>query len=384
MFEKLTNTMENAVKFGVPGCDCVVYHKGKCVYRHFVGSSSREENIPMNGKELYNIYSSSKLITCVAAMQLWEKGLFDLEDDLCKYMPEFTDMKVREEDGTIRPAKNRIKIKHLFAMSAGFDYNVNSDAILKAKKETDGRCPTREVIKYLAEEPLNFEPGEKWRYSMCHDILAALVEVLTGERFGTYVKKNIFDVLGMENSTFLLDDNELYKVAEQYRYHADATEELNELDPEADKYRGCGGFENVGKKVQTYKFGSEYESGGAGCLSTVDDYIKLLEALRMGDVILKAETLDMMSINQFKHEQLDLFWERDNGYGYGLGIKCPFDNNSPLTNVGWGGAAGSHWFIDKKNAITMYYSQHVLSMPSIGLGENLTTITTEIIKENEK
>lgn len=378
MFKRLTDKLDKAVKAGLPGCDCIVYHKGKCVYRYFAGVSSLEDKTPMNGKELYNIYSSSKLITVIAAMQLWEKGLFDLEDDLCKYMPEFTDMNIKGEDGKLIPAKNKIKIKHLFSMSAGIHYDTSADAIVRAKDETNGVCQTREVMKYLATEPLEFEPGTKWRYSFAHDVLAALVEVLTGKTFGEYLKENIFEPAGMENTTFLLDDREVYKIAEQYRYHADKTEELNKLDPEADKHRSNGGFENVGKKIQSYKFGTKYESGGAGGISTTEDYIKILEAVRTG-ILIKPETLKMMSVNQFSDQQLELFWERPNGYGYGLGFKCPFDENSSLTNVGWGGAAGAHWFIDTKNEITLCYHQHVLSSLKYGLGENLTKITTEII-----
>ena len=147
----------------------------------------------MNGKELYNIYSSSKLITCVAVMQLWEKGLFDLEDDLCKYMPEFTNMTVKKEDGSVVPAKNRIKIKHLFSMSSGLDYNCASDGINRAKEETNGVCPTREVMKYIATEPLEFEPGEQWRYSLSHDVLGALVEILSGEKKEEEKKIRSFD-----------------------------------------------------------------------------------------------------------------------------------------------------------------------------------------------
>lgn len=261
-------------------------------------------------------------------------------------------------------------------MSAGLHYDKNCEAFRRAREETNGKCPTREVMKYLATEYLEFEPGTKFRYSFCHDVLAALVEVLTGEKFGQYVKKNIFDPLGMENSTFCRDESIVRNVIEQYRYHADASEEVNKLDPSADQYRDGGGFINIGKQLNGY--GSEYESGGAGCISTTDDYIKLLEGVRT-EKVLKGETFDMMSVNQFKDEQLELFWERPNGYGYGLGFKCPLDSNSPLTNVGWGGAAGAHWFIDKKNAITLCYHQHVLSSPDAGLGENLTKVTTEII-----
>ena len=266
-------------------------------------------------------------------------------------------------------------------MSAGFHYDVACESFKRSKEATDGRCPTREAIRYFAEEPLEFEPGEKWRYSFAHDVLAAFVEVLTGKTFGEYVKENIFTPLGMDNSTFLLDDSMIDKVIEQYRYHAQEGEDLNKLDPEADKYRNNGGFENVGKRIQKYKFGTEYESGGAGCICTVDDYIKLLEGVRTKK-ILKGETFDMMSVNQFTEKQLELFWEKENGYGYGLGFKCP-PKGSKLTSVGWGGAAGAHWFIDKKNEISFCYHQHVLSSPSAGLGENLTTVTTEIILNNK-
>lgn len=382
MFLKLTDILDKAVKDGIPGNDCVVYFRGECVYRHFAGSRSLEKNIPMNGREFYNIYSSTKLITCVAAMQLWEKGMFGLEDDLAMYMPEFADMRVVCQSGETVPAKNKIKIKHLFEMSAGFSYNLDSEAIKRFKNETKGACPTRELVKYLAEEPLDFEPGEKWQYSLCHDVLAALVETVSGEKFGEYVRKNIFKPLEMDNATFSPGEFELENMAEQYRYYADSDFKTSKLDTEAGKHEGLG-YKNVGKNIQNYKFGTEYESGGAGCVCTVDDYIKLLEALRKGNIVLKPETFDMMSINRFDDLGLGLFWERPNGYGYGLGFKCPLTGDSKLTNVGWGGAAGAHWFIDKKNGISMCYYQHVLGSVVSGLGENLTKTVTEILTDRE-
>ncbi len=76
-------------------------------------------------------------------------------------------------------------------MTAGFSYACYSPSLKRCIEETDGKCPTREAMKYLAKEPLLFEPGDRWEYSLCHDVLAALVEVLSGEKFETYVKKNI-------------------------------------------------------------------------------------------------------------------------------------------------------------------------------------------------
>ena len=167
------------------------------------GYSDLENKIKIDGKEKYNIYSCSKVITCTAALQLFEKGMFSLEDKLSDYMPEFKNMTVKTDDG-VKKAENSILIKHLFEMTAGFSYDVFSTELKKAISETKGKCPTREVMKYLAKEPLLFEPGDRWEYSLCHDVLAAFVEVVSGEKYEKYVKKNIFDVIGMNNSTFMM------------------------------------------------------------------------------------------------------------------------------------------------------------------------------------
>ena len=95
MFEELTKTMDGFITdFGIPFYDCIVMKDGECVYCHANGYTDPDKKITVNGKEFYNIYSCSKLITCVAALQLYEKGLFDLDDELYKYMPEFENMNV--------------------------------------------------------------------------------------------------------------------------------------------------------------------------------------------------------------------------------------------------------------------------------------------------
>ena len=215
MFEKLKKFCDSFLELGVPGFDLAVYKGGECILRYMNGYSDLENKVKMNGNERYNIFSCSKVITCVAALQLWEKGLFSLEDKLSDYLPEFKEMTVKTPDG-IKKAEKPILIKHLFEMTAGFSYDFHSPQLERARVETNGKCPTREVMKYLAKEPLLFEPGDRWEYSLCHDVLAALVEVLTGEKFEVYVKKNIFDVLGMNSSTFLLPDEEVGTVVPLY------------------------------------------------------------------------------------------------------------------------------------------------------------------------
>jgi len=336
---QIKKMLDSFLNLPVPGFDCIIYKDGKEVFRHFGGYSDLENKIPMNGKERYYIYSASKPITCTAALQLYEKGLYKLDDDLGEYMSEFRDMYIKTENG-LKKAENKIKIRDLFTMSAGFSYDLTTLNFNQLKKDTNGRCPTREAMKYLAKDNLLFEPSERWEYSLCHDVLGAFIEVISGEKFNDYLTKNIFSPLGMSNTTFLLKDGEKETIIPLYR-----------RDTETKEMKNCT------NEPHQFIIGSEYVSGGAGGVSTVEDYIKYLEAMRKGDIILKKETIDMMCINQFNDEQLKAFWHPN--YGYGLGVRCPKGNDN-ITDFGWDGAAGAYLAIDRINNLTLYYAQHQL------------------------
>ena len=370
-FDSVREFLDTFLETGLPGFDCVIYHEGKCVLRHWNGYASVEEKIPMQGNERYNIYSCSKPITVTAVLMLYERGLLKLEDKLSDYIPEFSEMYIADTEAqagstdginlsfaeekksnVLKKAKNPITIRHLLSMKAGFSYDTDSPAIEQAKKETGGRCPTLETIKYLAKEPLRYEPGEGYGYSLAHDVLAAVVEVVTGKRFGEFVKENIFDPLGMQDTTFLLPDSRLDEITEQYHYN-----------PETKTFR------NVGKAIEHYKFGSEYESGGAGAISTVDDYIKFLEGLRTGK-LLKPETLDLLTTPQVTEAQYP-----NPLYSYGLGMRCP-KKGSAATDFGWGGHAGAYLTIDRKYNFSFFYAQHAVGAPN-----NRSNLITGKIKE---
>lgn len=342
MFEHLKRFCDSFLEAGLPGFDIAVYKSGNCLFRHINGYSDIENRIKMNGKERYNIYSCSKPITCTAALQLYEKGMFSLEDKLSDFMPEFSVMSVKTEKGTVK-AQNPILIKHLFEMTAGFSYNTASESLLRCRRETGGRCPTREAMKYLAEEPLLFEPGDRWEYSLCHDVLAALVEVLSGQKFEEYVKENIFDILDMPNSTFMLPESEIETITPQYRFEN-------------------GKPVNVGKHIVAYKLGGEYASGGAGAVSTVDDYIKFLEGLRTGKLI-KSDTLRLMTADRLTDRQKRTYWLNAT-HGYGLGVKTP---KADSHDFGWGGAANAYFAVDPENEISVYLGAHMLSSPTQGI-----------------
>jgi len=363
VFEKTKKFCDSFLDLGVPGFDLAVYKSGECILRYMNGYSDFENKIKINGKEKYNVYSCSKIITCTAALMLMEQGLFSLDDKLSDYMPEFENMKVKTEKG-IEDAKNPILIRNLFDMTAGFSYDTQSPQILKCIEETKGKCPTREVMKYLAKEPLCFEPGTKWQYSLCHDILAALIEVVTGMKFEDYTRKYIFDVIGMNDTTFMLPDDEIESVACQYRFEN-------------------GKPVNIGKEIPIFKLGAEYASGGAGAISTVDDFIKFLEALRKGE-LLKSETLKMMITDQLPDDIKHTYWTPETqDYGYGLGVRCPIGDKICI-DFGWGGAASAYMAIDLENEITIYFAGHLLSSPAQSLRSKLYRfIRAEIINQGE-
>ena len=351
MFEKTKALCDSFLEMNVPGFDLLVYKDGKEILRYMNGYNDRYHKTPVHGKELYNIFSCSKLMTCVAALQLWEKGLFRLEDPLCQYMPEFESMTVREEDGTVRPAKTTLEIHHLFSMTAGFNYDLQTPGLRKLRLSTAGKCPTREVARVLASQPLDFDPGTHYRYSLAHDVLAALVEVIAEKPFAQYVKENIFDPLGMTHSNFLLPVEEYRNVVPLYR-GIDGTTAHTEVNPH---YLG---------QIPMYRIGTEHASGGAGCVSTVEDYMKLLEAVRLGQ-ILKPETVKMMAINRLTREQIEKDYNKA-GYGYGLGVRVALPE-SGVWDFGWGGAAGAYFCIDPVNNICIYYAQHVVLSPNTSL-----------------
>lgn len=340
MFERTKKFCDSFLEMGVPGFDLVVYKGGECILRYMNGYSDLKEKIKWQGNERFNIYSCSKPITCTAALQLWEKGLFSLEDKLSDYMPEFTDMTVKSEEG-IKRAEKPILIKHLFEMTAGLSYSCYSPQLKRAIDKTEGRAPMRETMKYLAKEPLLFEPGDRWGYSLCHDVLAALVEVISGQKYEEYVKNNIFNVLGMKDSTFLLRKEELGTIASQYEFKD-------------------GKPVDVGKEIVNYKLGSEYASGGAGCISTVEDYIKFLEGLRTYK-LLQPDTVRLMKSDRLSAYQKRTYW-LDNTHGYGLGVRCP-KGNKKYNDLGWDGAACSYLALDIENELSIFLGVHLLSSP---------------------
>lgn len=344
--------LDSYVAKGIPGCSMTVYKDHKEIFRAKSGYADAEAGREMSFDALANIYSCSKVITCTAALTLVAAGKMRLDDALGEYIPEFAKMNVRVHlpngESVIRPTSRQIKISDLFTMSAGLDYDLNSEAIRRVREKTDGRCPTLEIVKALADRPLCFEPGAQFRYSLCHDVIGALIEVVSGMSFGEYLKRTIFDPLEMNDTGFVIGSEKAPRMMAQYRY-----------DPE------LGKAVNIGPKC-AYKLGSEYESGGAGLISSLEDYGKFVDMLACEGVgangarIISRGFIDVMRAPKFVINHP--------GYRYALGVMVHTDRSeslmpSPLGEFAWSGAAGSQMLIDPENHISMFYMQHMLATP---------------------
>lgn len=356
-----------------PGNAIVVYLGGKRVFSYAAGYADLKNGIPFTGEEYVNIYSCSKITTVTAAMQLLEKGVFLLDDPLWEYIPAYRQMAVKGPDGLLTEAKNPIRVGDLFTMTAGFDYNLRRESIRRAGELTNGRYDTAMVAAELAKEPLCFEPGTRWQYSLCHDVLAGLVSVVTGMPFREYVRKNIFEPLDMTESVYHRTPEIEAKMAEQYSFvPAGAERETDIVKAQRNGTSGDGSFVNVGKGV-SHILGPEYDSGGAGITTTAGDYAKLMAALAgkgtgvNGARILSPASVELMKVNRLNDELLkDFSWQQLKGYGYGLGVRTHIDpvksgSNASIGEFGWGGAAGASAYMDTGLKLGVFYVQHCLS-----------------------
>ena len=340
MFSDLNNLLDGYLRRGVPGFICKVLRNGELIYERVAGFSDREARKPMLGNERFNLYSCSKVITCTAALQLLERGAFALDDEIWRFLPEFENMTRLADDGQSVPANNKITIRHLFAMTSGLDYELHTPELDDLIRTSNGRCPTREACRRIARRALLFEPGTQFQYGLSHDVLAVLIETVSGQPFNDYVTDHIFRPLGMQNSTYLPTEDDVLSLTPQYRYQA-GSQKVVRISTAND-----------------FRIGSQYASGGAGCVSTIDDYLKFMEGLRTGKLI-KPETVRLMATDQL-HGLPGYFL--DEQYGYGLGVRCP-KPGSDRRDFGWDGAAGAFMAILPQEGISICYLQHMRETP---------------------
>ena len=342
----------------VAGVSALVFEKGKEVYFNAFGYADREAQVPFDRNSIVQIFSMTKPVTGVALMTLYEKGLFQLDDPLEKYLPEYADMKVfkgldAKGNPILEPAKRSITVRDITRHTAGFAHGTNIPGLAEIVNKAnvmDFSQPLSEMSKRLASLPLAFHPGDEWSYGICVDVQAYLVEKLSGKPFDQYLQETIFTPLQMTNTGYLIPEANRSKQAVVY-FRDDNTGVLSRA-PDS-----------------SWKFLNQIEHalkpGGYGLASTIDDYMKFAQMLvhkgKLGDVqILKPETVELMATNHLSDTITKRSWLPSKGtVGFGIDFAVrtqpPVDQNENHGIVGeffWDGAASTLFWVDPKNELT--------------------------------
>lgn len=356
MFESTKNYIDGLVfDKKIPYIDVCVIKNGLPVFRYLSGDG-REE---LTGKENLLIYSATKPLTVVCVARLIEEGKLFLDDKVSKYLPEYNDVFLLDEKGNKVAPKTDITILHLLTMTAGLTYDYDSYKVREEVEKRSGDMSTIEVAKHFTKTPLAFSPGEDRKYSLCHDVLGAVIEVVTGKKLSEYMEEIIFKPLGMKNTSFSEKGIEL---ANQYECSLDG--EVNKVESQL-----------------WFKFSPSYESGGAGLISTVEDYSLFATALSEGGEVNGYRLLKKESIEMIKKERLKAFsveskftCVQGSDYGYGLGVRTRTKKTEwglPNGEFGWDGAGGTYLLVDTENKINVVIGMSLLNWPVIFKGEHL-------------
>lgn len=348
----------------VAGASISVIKDGTEVFRGNYGQASKEKHIPMGNDTIFRCYSMTKPITAAATMILVERGKLQLSDPVWWYLPGFKDQKVLAEDGkTLMDVKRDVTVQDLLDMTAGLVYpdaSFPAGKIMQdlyddfyAKLENGEAISTIDLCNLIGKQPLEFQPGEGWRYSVCADVLGAIIEIISHKKFSEFLQEEIFTPLGMTDTAFYVPEDKLNRFMEYYQYMDDT----QTMEPCTWQHLGLSYF---------WKQPPAFESGGAGLVSTIDDYAKFAQMMCNGGTyngvrILGRKTVEYMTSNHLTEKQLKRYdWDTLYGYGYGCLMRVMMDtgvhgSNGSKGEFGWDGWMGSYVFMDPVENLIMIY-----------------------------
>ena len=353
-----------------PGIQWQIIHKN-ISYEGKVGYKNLDTKENIQDDTLYRIWSMTKPIIAIAAMQLIEKDLMKLNDPINFYLPEFSDLEVLKNEEEI--ITNTIKlekqptIKNLLLHTAGFSYNFLADPVGKEydqiKLFNSSISSLEEEVRLLATIPLLYQPSSKWRYSVSMDVLGRILEVIMKSSLQDILKNQIFLPLGMYDTAFYISKMNASRLMQSYEYNL-IENKLTEHILDSQKI-GTVGYPLHNKN---------YARGGHGLFSTIKDYILFAKMLHNGKSeegkeIISKETINYMTTNLlnpnlFPIEIASVGTIKDenyvNGlepYGWGLGFRTlidPTKNNNlgSKGEFGWAGAAATYFLVDSKKEIS--------------------------------
>lgn len=352
---RISEFFANEVATGkIAGANVLIQQHGKPVYHEIFGVQDVVSKTPISDKTIFRLSSLTKVITSVVAMELIQDGKIRLDDPVSKYIPSFANMKVgvekKAEDGSktleLVPMTQPITILDLMRHTSGITYGFYGDSLVrKAYKEANiyaGDFDLAEFAERIAKLPLHNQPGALWQYGHSTDILARIMEIVSGKSLFEIEKEKLLDPLGMTDTGFFVTEPE-------------RLQRLAQPVPNDSDFR-------VGRLYRT-EVRQKWESASGGMVSTMSDFSRLAQMLTNGGTLegktyLSPKTFEMMASDHTgkgSGVERDHFYFPGDGFGMGLGLAVRTDpgNAKPpptgsLGELKWDGAAGCYLVIDRK------------------------------------
>jgi CubicO group peptidase (beta-lactamase class C family) len=338
----------------IPGAILLIQQHGKPVYHEFFGVRDVATKLPMTDDTIFRLFSLTKPITSVVAMQLIEEGKLRLDDPVAKYLPSFADVKVgvekKVEDGAkmleLVPPNRPPTILDLMRQTSGITYGFYGDSLVrKAYASANiyaGDFDNAEFAERIAKLPLAEQPGTLWDYGHSTDILGRIIEIVSGKSLLGVEKEKLLTPLGMTSTSFYVTDPAKKDL-------------IAKPMPNDSDFRV--GFESSADVVM------KWESGGGGMVSTMADMARFSQMVLNGGALDGKQYLSPKAFELMTSDQVgpgsgvgrDFFYFPGDGFGFGLGFGVRTDpgNAKPppagsLGELKWDGASGCYFVIDRK------------------------------------
>ncbi|MEM7019754.1 MAG: serine hydrolase [Pseudomonadota bacterium] len=406
--DRITQTMDAAVAQNrVPGVTTVIGRQGKIVHSHTTGYLDIDKRNPLGVDALFRMYSQTKPITAVVVMRLFEEGLFMLDEPLSKYVPEFANLSVIADSPMIDrvrggglsvtpevPARRDITIYDLLTMTSGLSglgkTPIAHYATLAPAWEGTGFLPGDmrindpnvaydEMVLAIANAPLHAQPGDNWNYGSDFDVLSLFLERLTGKDLDELFRTYVLDPLGMENTQFYCPADQLDRLVTDHAW--DETGNLIVRDPPETA-------EKAGRGNRRFRSGNGLLGG---ILSTAEDFTRFAQMLLNGGhldgaEILGRKTIELMTADHIgPDKEVNIATGPGYGFGFGYAVRRSVGGTkmpgSPGT-FGWGGAAGTWFFVDPAEELYGLFFTHVFGyqfLPTADLFERFEKMTYEAL-----
>jgi CubicO group peptidase (beta-lactamase class C family) len=352
--ERITEFIDNEVATGkLPGAVILIQQNGRPTYLKCFGVQDVETKTPMSSDTIFALHSMTKPITSVAAMMLIDAGKLALTDPAAKFIPAFADVKVGvasvTADGTpflkLVPPDRPVTIEDLLRHTSGITYDyIGGKLIDKAYKDSglfDGRYDNKVFAERIARLPLARQPGTLWRYGHSTDVLGRIIEIVSGQTLYQFEKQHIFDPLGMTSTKYVLETP-----GERARMAEPLSSDTILLDAERER-----------------RAHPEWESGGGGLVSTLNDYARFAQMILNGGefdgkryispAAFKAMTTDHVGPGSGVARDYFYFPGDGFGYGYGLAVRTDPGNAKPpppgsIGELKWDSGSGTYFGVDPR------------------------------------